>query len=73
MKTASLHLHLPGACDNEAAQSLLYTVPGQSITTKSGFLLGQCVDAIATLLVISIIKFTRIIGHKLIAIDLSYL
>jgi hypothetical protein len=63
MKTAPLHLHLLGACDNEVAESLLYTVPGQSITSKSGFLLRRCVDATATLLVTSIIKFTRIIGH----------
>lgn len=73
MKTASLHLHLLGACDNEVAQSLLYTAPGQSITKKSGLLLRRCVDATAMLLGTSIIKFTRITGHKLITIDLSYL
>jgi len=32
MKTASLHLYPPGVCDNDVAQSLLYTAPGQSIT-----------------------------------------
>jgi len=73
MKTASLHLHLLGACDDEVSQSLLYTVPIQSITKKSGLLLRRRVDATAVLLVTSIIKFTRIIGHKLITIDLSYL
>lgn len=73
MKTASLHLHLPGGCSNEAAPSLLYTASGQSITKKSGLLMRQCDDATAVLLVISIIKFTRIIGHKLITVDLRYL
>jgi hypothetical protein len=73
MKTASLHLHLLGACDNEVFHSLLHTVFGQSITKKSGFLLRWCVDATAVLLVTSIIKFKGIIGHKLITVDLSFL